>query len=177
MAPASGKEKENPSSPEGNAKRTETVSKPEESLAEEERTAANVARTIRRNQSRWETADTSDRATVGESSREKGEKGSRDGKRVREKRQHLTNNADAYFDDPVEGPNDAFSPPSWFFEEVTRIATSVPHVPTKPPIVFENHDEAARQTEQYLQRAASTSKNWYTKTATRHLGTGRSLDQ
>ena len=113
-------------------------------LAEEERVAANVARTTRRNQSQWETADTSDRETVGESTREQG--GGRGGerKRVRIERQRLVHRAGAYFHEPVAGPNDSFSSPGWFFKEVFSVVNSDPPVPTRSPIVFENNDEAAK---------------------------------
>ena len=63
---------------------------------------------------------------------------------MRDERQHLAQRAEAYFHEPVAGPNDSFSPPGRFFKEVLRIANSNPPVPTGSPIVFMNNNEAAK---------------------------------
>ena len=64
-----------------------------------------------------------------------------------QKRMHLSNDAKAYFNPPIRGPDDFTNPPDWFITELKRISTSDPPVPSKTPIVFENTVAAAKANE------------------------------
>ena len=142
--------KRNEHEPESNEEESRDAPRPiaMPATSAEERTAANIERTRRRNQKRLETADTSDQTTLGEF-REKGKTGREEEERGG-KREHLGPRPSTFFNQAVRGPDDSFAPPPWLLNEIRNVAVSEPPVPSRAPVTFENSDEAAEKNEAVL---------------------------
>ena len=118
----------------------------------------------RRNESRLEEADRNDADLIGESSttgvlgsdgcahvEEAGgqrEDPTRNDRRELDKgnqgppRSFLENRPELFFLPPLMGPDDRFTPPAWFFREITNISSTDTKTPSKPPVRFETSADA-----------------------------------
>ena len=117
----------------------------------EEATAARTRRRQEsRNEERWKLANESDAGTTGESAVGNGNRKAERIAPSEDKRTYLDSNARSFFNDPIIGPDDAFVPPGWFIEELSKLTRHTTRTPRKSPIEFTNTHEAAEKNERTL---------------------------
>jgi hypothetical protein len=121
-----------------------------------------------RNEERLNLANETDLGTTGES--ETGDGDCR--KNSNETTTYLDDDAKAFFRAPVRGPNDSFTPPSWFIVALRGLTKQQTRTPTKSPVQFEPTVEAAERNERLLESVDFELEKLFEKYSDTTLGYG-----
>ena len=120
-----------------------------------------------RNEERLSLANETDLGTTGES--EMGD----DGEIERtETTTYLDSDTRAFFRAPAKGPNDSFTPPSWFIVALRELTSQQTRTPGKSPVRFEPTNEAAEQNERLLESVDFELDKLFAKYTDTTLGYG-----
>jgi hypothetical protein len=104
-----------------------------------------------RNLARIWSANVNDQITLGESISNHPTEGAETKKQ--KTTTYLETDINSFLPEEVQGPDDSFTPPTWFLKAIREIAQTKVPTPTKPPFMFEATAEAAEHNGKILARA------------------------